>query len=91
MGLKQILPISGGLILYLIGLSVVGEGKLGDEREISHRYLSNRAALIAGSVILSLGIIYQLFTHQLDYWLLVGLIAVNLTKIISLVFLNYRK
>lgn len=91
MGMKQMLPVGGALILYVVALSLVGEGKTEDEREAAHRYFSNRAALIAGSAILSLGILYQLFTHQLDYWLLAGLIAVNLTKIISLIYLNYRK
>jgi hypothetical protein len=91
MAMQQMLGVSGALVLYVIAISLVGEGKPVDERENLHRYLSNRAALIAGTIVFSVGILYQLFTHHLDYWLLIGLITINLTKIISLMYLNYKK
>lgn len=54
--------------------------------------LANRAALISGTIVLSLGVLYQLFiSHQLDYWLLLALMGINLSKIVSLIYLNYRK
>ncbi|MDR3642318.1 MAG: hypothetical protein P4L74_01655 [Candidatus Doudnabacteria bacterium] len=91
MGMQQMLGISAALILYVIAMSFVGEGKNQDERQILHKNLSNRAGLVAGSVIFSLGILYQLFvSHNIDYWLWAGLIAINLTKIISLIFLENR-
>ena len=82
MGMSQTIGISAALILYAIALSFVGEGKSLDEREVLHRNLSNRAGLIAGLAVLSIGIIVQLFYHRVDYWLLSGLIIINLTKII---------
>ena len=85
MSMGAALSVSALLAVYVVGMSVVGEGKTVDERETQHRYHANRAALIVGTVILSGGILYQLFTHRLDYWLLVGLIGINLTKIISLI------
>ena len=92
MGMKQMIGVSAALVLYTVGVSLVGEGAGGDEREVLHRNLSNRAGLIAGTVIFSLGLIYQLFvSHHLDWWLLAGLIAINLTKIVSLIYLNYKK
>jgi hypothetical protein len=91
MGMQQMLGISAALVLYVIAISLVGEGAVIDEREKSHRYSANRAGLIAGTIIISIGILYQLFTHQLDYWLLVGLITINLTKIISLIYLDKAK
>jgi len=91
MGMGQMVGVSAGLVLYAVAMSLVGEGKTLDEREVLHRNLSNRAGLIAGLVILSVGIIAQLFTHRIDYWLLAGLIVINLTKIISLIFLNEKK
>jgi putative flippase GtrA len=72
-------------------MSLVGEGKMADERESLHRYYSNRAALVGGTVLLSIGVLYQLFTHHLDYWLLAGLIVINLVKIVSLIYLDYKK
>jgi putative flippase GtrA len=85
------LSVSALLVLYVVGMSLAGEGKTEDEREQMHRWYANRAALIAGTIILSVAILYQLFTHNLDYWLLVALIGINLTKIVSLIFLNYKK
>ncbi len=92
MSMQQMVSVSAMLVLYVIGVSLVGEGKTVDEREAAHRYYANRAALVAGTITLSLGILYELFiSHQLNYWLLSGLIVINLTKIISLIYLNYRK
>ncbi len=92
MGMSTMLGVSVALGLYVVAMSLVGEGKTEDERELHHRRIANRWAMITGTLILSLGVIYQLFvTHQLDYWLLVALMGVNLSKIVSLIYLNYRK
>src|SRR3989344_962659 len=89
MTMPAMLSVSAVLIVYVVALSLVGETKNGDERDILHRNLSNRYALVAGTVVFSLALIYQMFiTHQLDWWLLAGLIAINLTKIIRLIYLN---
>ncbi len=92
MSVPQMLGICAVLGIYTVFMCLVGEGKNLDERDVLHRNLSNRAGLIAGNIIFSLGLIYQIFiTHQLDFWLLAGLIVINLTKIISLIYLNYKK
>ncbi len=92
MGMNQMIGISAALILYAIGMSFVGEGKNQDEREVLHKNLSNRAGLVAGTIIFSLGILYQLFiNHSVDYWLLIGLIVINLTKLVSLIYLENKK
>lgn len=92
MSMPAMLSVSAVLIVYVVAISLVGETKNGDERDILHRNLANRYALIAGTIIFSIGLIYQMFiTHTLDWWLLAGLISINLTKIISLIYLNYRK
>jgi hypothetical protein len=92
MGMNQMVGVSAALVLYTIAMSFVGEGAKLDEREILHKNLANRAGLVAGTLIFSLGILYQMFVeHRVDYWLLIGLIVINLTKIISLIFLNEKK
>ncbi len=92
MGMQQMLGLSAALVLYTIGMSFVGEGKNQDERQILHKNLANRAGLIAGTLIFCLGILYQLFAeHHVDYWLLAGLIIINVTKLISLILLDQRK
>lgn len=92
MSMTQALSLAGLLALYTVAMSLVGEGKLEDEREQQHRYIANRAGLIAGTTLLAVALMFQLFiTHHIDYWLLTGLIVINLTKIISLIWLNYKK
>ena len=90
MSMEKMLSISVLLSLYVVAMSLVGEGQTEDERALHHRYLANRSALIAGTIFLSVGVLYQLFTHSLDYWLLAGLITINLVKIISLIYSSYR-
>lgn len=90
MSMQKMLSISAMLAVYVVAMSLVGEGKTDDERALHHRYLSNRAALVAGTIFLSIGVLYQLFTHRLDYWLLAGLIIINFVKIISLIYSNYK-
>jgi hypothetical protein len=92
MGMSQMLGASAALILYTIAMSFVGEGANLDERETLHKNLANRAGLVAGTVIFSVGILFQLFAqHKVDYWLLAGLIVINLTKIVSLIYLDNKK
>ena len=91
MGMSQMVVISGALVLYTIAMSLVGES-VTDERDVLHRNLSNRAGLIAGLIILSLGLLCEMFIeHKINYWLLAGLIVINLTKIISLIYLENKK
>ena len=91
MSMQQMISVSVFLGIYVVAMSLVGEGKMVDERELQHRYTSNRLALITGTIILSAGILVQLFNHKLDYWLLAGLIGINLVKIVSLIYSNYRQ
>ena len=90
MGMTQMVGASAALILYTLAMSFVGEGANLDERGILHKNMANRAGLVAGTVIFSVGIIAQLFAHKVDYWLLSGLIVINLTKIISLIYLDNK-
>ncbi len=90
MSMPTMLSVSVLLGVYVVLMSLVGEGKTIDEREMAHRYFSNRASLVAGTIVLSIGVLYQLFTHNLDYWLLAGLITINLVRIVSLIYSSYN-
>lgn len=91
MGMPKMIVTCIALAGYVILLSLIGEGKEADEREGYHRFIANRGAVITGATILSIGIIYQLFHHQLDYWLLGALIGMNIVKIVLLVYLENKK
>ena len=91
MSMQTMISVSVLLAIYVVAMSLVGEGQAIDEREVSHRYFSNRIALVAGTIILSTGVLYQLFTHNLDYWLLAGLIGINFAKILSLIYASHNR
>lgn len=91
MSMPQMISFCLLLAIYVIGVSIIGYGKAIDERETYHRYLANRFAMTIGTIILSAGILFQLFNHQLDLWLLAGLIGINLAKIGGLIYLDHRK
>lgn len=91
MSMPQMISISIFLGIYVVGLSLIGEGKVSDERDLHHRYASNRIAYIAGATTVSIGVLVQLFNHTVDYWLLGTLIVMNAVKIVSLIYCYYRK
>lgn len=92
MSMPAIISICTFLVLYSVLISLAGEIKSEDEREVMHRNLSNRVATIAATIFISGGLIYQIFvTHNIDWWLLATIIIVNLTKISSLIYFHYKK
>ena len=92
MSMPQMVSVCVVLVIYTVIISVVGEGRSLDEREVLHRNLANRVGLIVGTVVLSVGVIYQLFVnHHLDYWMLLGLAVINFAKLITLIFLHHKK
>ncbi len=52
-----------------------------DERESQHRTLAGRNAFLAGSGVLTIGIVVQGYTHTVDPWLVVALIVMVIVKI----------
>lgn len=62
----------------------------GDEREVHHRLLASRFAFRLGLTVLSIGVVYQTLTHQLDAWLVGTLAAMTIGKIIGLTYGRYK-
>jgi hypothetical protein len=69
------------LALFGIFASFILRERSVDEREDQHKSLAGRNAFLAGSGILTLGIVIQGYTHTVDPWLvftLIGMVAVKL-------------
>lgn len=69
--------------LGLFGLfaSFILRENMVDERDGLHRTLAGRNAFLAGSSILTLGIVTQGYAHAVDPWLVIALIAMIIVKI----------
>lgn len=61
-----------------------------DEREETHKMLSGRFAFLAGSALLTLGLIIQSFSHRVDVWLVVALAGMVIAKIATRIYGDSR-
>lgn len=69
------------LAIFGILASFVLRETIVDEREGQHRTLAGRNAFLAGSGVLTLGIVVQGYAHAVDPWLVVALIVMIVVKI----------
>ena len=67
--------------LFAIFASFILREDMRDERDAQHRTLAGRNAFLAGSGIITLGIVIQGYTHTVDPWLVVSLIVMIVVKI----------
>ena len=67
--------------LFGIFASFILREKMVDERDGLHRTLAGRNAFLAGAFVLTLAIVIQGYTHTVDPWLVVALIAMIVVKI----------
>lgn len=71
------------LALFGIFASFVLRENPVDERDDQHRTLAGRNAFLAGSGVLTLAIVIQGYTHTVDPWLVVALVAMVIVKILT--------
>ncbi len=80
-----------GMLAIALGLfgvfaSFILREKVSDEREGVHRTLAGRNAFLAGAGVLTLGIVVQGYTHSVDPWLVLTLVAMIVAKIVTRVW-----
>ncbi len=71
------------LALFGLFASFILRERAVDEREEQHKSLAGRNAFLVGSGIIMLGIVIQGYTHTVDPWLVVALIAMVIAKIVT--------
>jgi hypothetical protein len=85
-GMMHMATLGGAVVAFgILALFVLAETG-GDEREVSHRMLSGRAAFIAGGTVLLTAIVIQSIDHTLDSWLVYALVAMVLAKMCARIF-----
>lgn len=75
---------------FAVYASFILREKACDERDTIHRSFSGRAAFLAGSGVLVLGIIAQGIRGETDIWLVATLAAMIFTKLATLMYLDRR-
>lgn len=69
------------LVLFAIFASFILREKAVDERDNQHKAFAGRNAFLVGSATLILGIIIEGYSHAVDEWLVISLIAMIIAKI----------
>lgn len=71
------------IVLALFGVfaSFILRENTVDERDSQHRTLAGRNAFLAGAGVLTLGIVFQGYTHAVDPWLVIALVTMVVVKI----------
>lgn len=85
----MVLPLAlaaGGLAL---AAAVLQEGN-GDERKRLHRNLASRTAFVLGLATLSLAVIVQTLSHEIDPWIVAALGAMTLGKLLGMAYGRYK-
>lgn len=82
-GMMVIFLLATALVLFGLFASFILREKSIDEREDQHKALAGRNAFLVGSGILMLGIVIQGYSHNVDPWLVITLIAMVITKIVT--------
>lgn len=69
--------------LFGIFASFILREKSVDEREDHHKTIAGRNAFLAGSGVLTLGIVIQGYAHTVDPWLVIALVVMVTAKIVT--------
>ena len=87
----EMMLVVGLALIFIIFIGFFWREKVVDERESLHRYISGRFAYFTGVSILTLGVIIQSLSHNLDKWLIFTLIAVIIAKIVGLFYGRFKQ
>jgi len=74
------------LLLFAAFASFILREKATDERDAAHRTLAGRNSFLAGAFVLILGIAVQGYSHTVDAWLVIALVAMIIVKIATRVW-----
>jgi hypothetical protein len=70
------------LVIFGLFAAFIVQEKIVDEREAHNRTMAGRAAFIAGTAVLTIGILLQSIGHHVDPWLFIAFVVMVLVKLI---------
>ncbi len=69
------------LVVFGIFALFVVQEKTVDEREQQHRVMAGRTAFIAGTLVLTIAILFQSLHHHVDPWLFITFVVMVIAKL----------
>jgi len=82
----SMMMLLGLIVVFAVFASFVWKEKARDERESMHRMFAGRVAFLAGSGTLVLAIVVESFQHALDFWLVLTLVVMVITKVVGMLY-----
>lgn len=80
----------GLVILFMVFAGLVWKEQAADERDQMHRDAAGRVSFLVGIGILVTGAIYQVFTSEVDPWIVWALVGMVGAKIASRIISFYK-
>lgn len=82
--------ILGLIVAFLAFAALIWKEKSADEREQLHVFQSGRISFLIGTSILVIAIVSQVFTHEVDPWLVIALSVMVLSKLLMRVYSRFK-
>ena len=83
--------ILGGIfIIFAFFASFFLREDVQDERDETHRSLAGRVAFLVGSIVLLIGIAFEIHNGKLDMWLIATLVSMIIAKIAARIYSESR-
>lgn len=83
--LESLVLLGAAVIIGLWSALVMNE-KANDEREVLHKMQAGRIAYISGIVVLTIALVYQGFSHNLDPWIPATLGVMVVSKLLARIY-----
>jgi hypothetical protein len=77
-------------LMFVWGGVIVSENAE-DEREESNRSMAGRAAYLSAAAVLTIALVFQGFTHTIDFWIPLTLAVMIIAKIIARWYVEANK
>lgn len=81
-----IMMILGLIVIFSFFSVYVWKENAKDERENLHSMIAGKSAFLIGAGVLVLGIIVKSLRHEIDFWLILTLVAMILAKIGGIIY-----
>jgi Ca2+/Na+ antiporter len=79
------------LVAFGLFAAFVLKEKTIDEREQQHRTAAGRSAFIAGTLVLTIGILVQSIHHHVDPWLFIAFVVMVIVKLSTRAYIDNVK
>lgn len=87
----EMMMVAGLIVVVVVLIGYVWREQARDERESLNRLIATRLGYTIGLLGLLVGVVVQIIQHDVDVWLISGLVVMVLGKLIGNLYVELRK